>query len=686
MENYSKTRAFVIAAGLSAILATQGRAQSGTHGLLHYWAQDDRVVISEGDASISGPLAIPDEINGLPVVKIDDQAFNNRDGITSLNFPSSLKTIDYRAFYKCDGITRVDLPEGLESLGKDAFWQCNYVIDITIPASLTSLGEYALGNCNRLESITVDPANPAYADINGVLFSKDRNSLILYPERWEFSRQYAIPEGTKSINDRAFNGVGYLWGITLPDSVSHIGEYAFVGCVNWTNVLLPEAVTAIGYGAFMNCRKLPTIHIPKAVKHIGDKAFESCSLLSSITVDSSNTEFASYDGVLYSKDLTELICCPAGWQGRYIAPQNLKHIGYRAFYKCAGISEITLSDKVETLGDESFRNCYNLTNLHLSASLTTLGKQMFLGCRSLESIEVDPENPVFMDIDGVLFSKDGKILLAYPSGRAGAYTVPEGVEVVYDYAFNDCDQLTELILPEGVVDIARDAFKGCANLVSITMPGSVARIGRDVFDDSVNLDEITVSSAGSEFLSVDGVLFSQDGKRLIRYPQGRVGKYAVPAGTEVVEWHAFYKCSNLSGVSLPASVHTIGNNAFSSSYTLPSAIFLGDGPAQGASAFSGTGSGFTIYHLEGSAGFTTPVWNGYAADVLLPPSLAWNEGLLQWLGQTGIDYTIQSSTNLVSNEWNMVVEELVPGNGVTNYIQPDFIAEHEVFKVEIDLP
>lgn len=660
--------------------------QAGSDGLLDYWAQDDGVVVSASDSSIAGHLDIPATIEGLPVVKIDDNAFNNRDGITSLDFPSSLKTIDYRAFYKCDGITGVSFPEGVESLGKEAFWQCNYLTTITVPASLISIGEYAFGNCGRLLSFGVDPANPAYADVDGVLFSKDLSALICYPERWKNSRVYNVPDGTRSINDRAFNGVGFLRTLTIPDSVSHIGEYAFVGTVNWTNVVLPEATTAIGYGAFMNCRSLPAIHIPAAVDHIGDKAFESCSKLATISVSPSNETYSSLSGVLYNKNQTRLITCPAGWQGSYVAPPTLEAIGYRAFYKCSKISEITLSGSVETIGDEAFRNCSGLTNLVVSSGLETLGKQMFLGCSSLQSFEVDPANPNFSDIDGVLFNKDGTILLAYPTGRSGSYTVPDGVEVIYDYAFNDSDGLTELILPPGLEDVARDAFKGCANLVSITMPGSLARIGRDVFDSSPNLARINISSPGAEYAGVDGVLFSADGKRLIRYPEGRAGKYAVPVGTEEIDWHAFYKCANLAGVSVPSTVGVLGNNAFSSCSILPSAIFFGDEPVLGASAFSSAASGFKIYFLEDASGFSAPEWNGYASDILHPPRLGRvDAGGFPWFGQQGIDYRVEASTNLVDG-WYPLSEELVNGAGATNHIQPDYVADSEMYRVQIDLP
>lgn len=661
--------------------------QAGTEGLLEYWAQDDGVVISASDSSISGNLLIPEIITGLPVVKIDDNAFNNRDAISSLEFPSNLKVIDYRAFYKCDGITRVDLPEGVESLGKESFWQCNYITTVTIPASLTSIGEYAFGNCGRLLSFDVDPANPAYTDVDGVLFSKDLTALIDYPKKRANSQVYAIPDGTRSVNDKAFNGVWLLRQITLPDSMTHIGEYAFVSCGNWTSVVLPGATSAIGYGAFMNCRNLPDIHIPAAVEHIGDKAFESCTKLAAITVASSNAVYSSLGGVLYNKEQTRLINCPAGWAGNYVAPATLEGIGYRAFYKCENIDEIVLSDSVETIGDEAFRNCSSLSNLVFSSSLTTLGKQMFLGCRNLQTIEVDPANSLFCDIDGVLFSKDGSALLAYPPGRSGFYAVPDGVERIAENAFQDCDALTSLELAPGVTDVAREVFKDCANLVSIHMPGSTESLGRDVFDSIPNLQEINIGSSGGAFSSVGGILFSADGTELIRFPEGRPGRYAVPTGTESIAWHAFYKCTGLTSVSIPDGMTTLGNNAFSSSSSLRTAIFLGDAPVLGGSAFSSTASGFMVYHLDGANGFTSPEWNGYSADLLLQPYLQWNPGgQVVWLAQSGIDYAVQSATNLSSNGWNAYTDEMVTGEGQTNSVQPDYVADSELFRINVDLP
>jgi hypothetical protein len=695
MKMHSRQRVGAVLTCFAFWAAGAVLGEAGSNSLFEYWKQSDGIVISKGDPSISGALTLPEEIDGLPVVKVDDQAFYQFQGITQLTIPQTLDVIDYRAFYNCNGLKRIDIPEGVTRIEKEAFWNCHYVTNITLPASLTSIGDFALGNGNRLISFTVHSNNPAYCDVEGVLFNKEQTALIDYPEKWKNSQVYAIPEGTRSINDRAFNAVWFLRSITFPDSVTHIGEFAFVNCGNWTNAVLPEATLAVGFGAFMGCRSLPGITIPAAVEYIGSKAFETCFKLDFINVSPLNSVYASQDGVLFNKELDHLITCPGGLSGDYSVPVGTESLGYRAFYNCPNLTRIILPDGLTTIGDEAFRFNFgnaniaatSLTNVTFSATVETLGSLMWRGCKSLQSIEVDPANPFYKDIDGVLFNKDGTILLAYPPGRAGSYTVPAGVKKIYETAFDDCDALTSITIPEGVSYLARDVFNGCANLKEIHFAGSVSVIGSSVFNACPSLERITVTSSGERFSSRDGILFNADYSKIVKCPEAWSGRYAIPPGTRVVGNSAFKNCVALTSVSLPDSVEVIENSAFSSCDGLLSAIFLGDAPPVfGGGAFNGA-SGFSVYYLDGAYNFTSPEWMGYSCNLLRRPLLAWEAGgELSWFAQSGIDYSIASSTNLVSSEWKVSTNSLMTGNGTTNYVQPDYVAESEMFRVDVDLP
>ena len=129
-----------------------------------------------------------------------------------------------------------------------------------------------------------------------------------------------------SIGGSAFSACGGLTSITIPDSVTSIGDGAFAGCLNLNSVTILDSVTSIGEGAFMVCPRLTSINIPDSVTSIGGGAFFDCSSLTSITVDSRNESYKSVDGVVFSKDGSQLLICPRGKSGGYTVPDTVASI------------------------------------------------------------------------------------------------------------------------------------------------------------------------------------------------------------------------------------------------------------------------------------------------------------------------------------------------------------------------
>ena len=261
-----------------------------------------------------------------------------------------------------DGITY-----RVTSIGNSAFYRCSSLASITLPESLSSIGDYAFGGCSSLQSIEVAEGNVNYASIDGVLFDKNVTTLITCPE----GRQgdYKLPNGVTSIGDYAFSGCSSLTSITIPKGVTSIGENAFYycssltsieipegvtsieeyafnncsslasivipegvteiesrtfyNCSSLTSITLPESLTSIGEYVFSGCSSLASIVIPERVTTIGEYVFSGCSSLQSIEVDERNTNFKSIDGVLFNKDVTEILCCPARKSGTYTIPAGV---------------------------------------------------------------------------------------------------------------------------------------------------------------------------------------------------------------------------------------------------------------------------------------------------------------------------------------------------------------------------
>ena len=182
------------------------------------------------------------------------------------------------------------------SIGGSAFNRCRNLTSINIPSSVTNIGSSAFNGCTRLASINVDENNNRYADIDGILFNKEKNRIIRYPE---------------SKKEQLYN---------IPNSVTSIGDYAFYYCSNLTSINIPSSVTNIGSSAFSNCTKLTSINIPNSVTSIGGSAFSYCINLTSINIPSSVTNIGTYAFNQWTSAQTincQVNSVPAGWIGTY---------------------------------------------------------------------------------------------------------------------------------------------------------------------------------------------------------------------------------------------------------------------------------------------------------------------------------------------------------------------------------
>ena len=226
------------------------------------------------------------------LTSIGEQAFGNCTGLTSITIPSGFISIGDYAFWNCTGLTSITIQNGVTSIGTGAFWNCTGLTSITIPSSVTSIGVNVFYNCTGLTDITVDSSNPSYCSESGVLFNKDKTTLIYYPLGKNGS--YTIPDGVTAIGDYAFYYCSGLTSITIPSSVTSIGESAFRHCTGLTSITIPNSVTSIVNLAFWDCDSLTIVYIPSGVNFVPDESGLTGDFISqtatkiTYTVDSSN--------------------------------------------------------------------------------------------------------------------------------------------------------------------------------------------------------------------------------------------------------------------------------------------------------------------------------------------------------------------------------------------------------------
>lgn len=169
------------------------------------------------------------------VTVIEAFAFDNCSSLNSVKMPKNLENIESWAFRDCGNLSSIEIPDKTRKIGEKAFQNCAGLDSIEIPASVISIGNSAFGYCSGLRSIKVDKNNTAYTSEDGVLFDKEKTTLLCYPIG---KRQtvYEIPEGVTKIEDTAFCNCINLRGIGIPESMTGIDEYAFHMCDSLTDV------------------------------------------------------------------------------------------------------------------------------------------------------------------------------------------------------------------------------------------------------------------------------------------------------------------------------------------------------------------------------------------------------------------------------------------------------------------
>lgn len=159
-------------------------------------------------------------------------------------------------------------------------------------------------------------------------------------------------------------------------------------------------------------------------------------------------------------------------------PDSITAIGSYAFVWCINLASINIPSGVTLIGMCAFSGCTSLTEIYIPASVTYIGKTAFYGCTELNNISVASDSGEYCSVDGVLFNKDKTVLYTYPLGKPDkTYAVPDTVTELYESAFDGCTSLTGITLPNGLEIIGDYALLGCSSLTDINIPDSVTKIG-----------------------------------------------------------------------------------------------------------------------------------------------------------------------------------------------------------------
>ena len=346
-----------------------------------------------------------------------------------------------------------------------------------------------------------------------------------------------------SVEEYAFRWTSGILKIELPNTVTELKNNAIYYNDDLEEIVLSENITKLGEYSLASNRKLKSLAIPAGVTEIPQSCFASDEGLTSITFASDFTSIGN--GAFYKAGMAEITI-----------PGSCKTIGNNAFQLCPNLSKVTLGEGVETLNEGAFRECAKLTEINLPASLKTIGQYAFLNDVMLSSVripvgvteignaafsnvgvtafEVETGNTACQAINGVLYSAEGNILLAYPlNATATEYTIADGCLGVGEGAFAHTT-LQKVIVPEGMRAFDDNAFSE-SSLTEINFPESLVLFGNQAFAKT----QLTTVVLPENMTNVYEGTFAQSTK---------LQSLTIPSGIRTIESYAFNGCTALTEI------------------------------------------------------------------------------------------------------------------------------------------
>ena len=487
-------------------------------------------------------IVIPNSVR-----EIGRGAFEGCERLCNISLPSELRSISDRLFYGCEKLSSLRIPDGVKSIGDLAFFDCRALRSLVIPDSVTSIGEEAFRKCLSLRSLTIgdgvtsiensmfDPS-PRIRDLR--LGSGIRELEECCFLNWHDLRDIVLSEGLETIHDNAFESCDSLVSVTIPSSVTHIGGCVFCGADSLKDVFvrsgntvyssydgclydsgrtelilcppgkegrfdIPDGVERVRMGAFEMCRGLTYIHVPDSVTDLEDAVFSGCIGLTGIRLP------VALDVLGYSQ-LSECYAL------EHIDLGGVRVIGQYSLAVCTSLKEVDIPDSVEEIERNAFRGCSSLERVTIGKGVSFIAAYSFIACPSLKEVTVDPENPHFISVDGVVYTKDMRELVLYPSGKGDE----------------------EYVLPASVEEV---------------------RAGSLVCTRAIR--RFLVEDGNPNYVSVDGVLYNTERTEIVHCPISDMEEYTIPAGVEHICCDAFSGSGLVSAV-FPEGVTSIGCYAF----------------------------------------------------------------------------------------------------------------------------
>ena len=474
----------------------------------------DYKILSEKDLTVE---ATPNATSFDPIVVVPQTVTHN-------DKTYRVTALGDKAFYNKNWATSVTLPESITRIGDETFSGCYNLKTIVIPLTLTRIGSEAFSRCYNLETVF-------------------------------------LPNSITEIGASAFSNCEKLETINIPTSLTKIEEKTFYNCKALQMIDIPGVTSSIGNYAFAECENLEALNLSQSVKDLGNDFIKGCNNLIEINVAEGNPFYASLMGILYNKELSEMILAPKGIEFVELPP-TVKTIP-DDFFAYSRLTMITIPNSLTKIGDNAFAQCKNLTSIVVPNSVTEICSGAFSDCTSLENI-----------------------------------LLPENLITIKSYTFYECKNLESIQLPSSLTSIGSMAFRDCEKLNNVEIPDNVTSLGSYCFSDCQSLASIKFPAFLEE---IDQWCFHRCGFKSLE----------LPSSIKMIYYNAFSECEELETVYFPEALEYISPKAFQDCFRLNNLIISQENP------FFSTDGPF----LLNKAGNKLLAYPMAAGDVVVPEGL-----------------------------------------------------------------
>ncbi|MBQ9679130.1 MAG: leucine-rich repeat protein [Ruminococcus sp.] len=381
-----------------------------------------------------------------------------------------------------------------------------------------------------------------------------------------------IPDGIKSISDRAFKNCSALSGCEIGADVSYIGPNAFENCTALTSVDIPSNVKIIDQYAFVGCTALTEITLHEGLESLGydflyGTAVSSVYIPSTLT--SANTAFygaAALEDVTFGEGFSSILygMFKASSLKTLTIPDSVTKIDRAAFADMPELESLVIPDSVTEIALDLASNCPKLTSFSFGTGVNYVPACAFSRCTGLKEINI-PANITEIRYDA----------FAYCTGLTEV-EIPSNVKKLESFAFGGCTNLSGVTLNEGLTEIGEGAFESTA-ITEVTIPSTITN-GRSPFLRCSNLKTINLPDG---ITTIFHGLYEGTGVESVTIPEGvtllkdsafrncsELTEVILPSTLETIEQGAFVNCTALTSIDIPESVKTIGSWSFSGTTAL----------------------------------------------------------------------------------------------------------------------